>query len=308
MSVLNQGIHVADSEDTLPPEAKTECQSWDDDGLPILINPESCTDTSKATPADADGERATENAQKFLNYFQTTFERNSYDGKGSPIVSVVHAGQHYDNALWDRKLHFMSYGEGDGVTTRDYTYALDIAGHELTHGVIQASAELRAIGETGALNESIADFFGKMIEGQGNWTVGDTLGLTSSFEGIRDLKDPARLQGQFFTADGEEQTKPYPTTRSQSAPIILPCTDDNDFCAVHFNATVPGHAWYGLYEALGKEKSEKLLYVTLTHFLSELADFEGAAQSTEQACATLFSDSDCHQVHAILSASGMIAP
>jgi Zn-dependent metalloprotease len=312
MSALNQGIHIADSVETLPIEVNTSCQSWDDEGNPILINPQSCTEdyngTSKITPADADAERATENAQKFLNYFQTTFERNSFDGKGSPIVSVIHVGQHYDNALWDRKRQFMSYGEGDGTTTRDYTYALDIAGHELTHGVIQSSAALRSIGETGALNESIADFFGKMVEGQGDWTIGDALGLTTAFEGIRDLKDPARLQGEFFTADGNSHTQAYPATRAQMAPLFLPCSEENDFCAVHFNATVPGHVWYGIYESLGKEKAEKLLYVTLTHFLSELADFDGAAHATEQACDSLFSYSDCDQVRDLMVAAGMNTP
>lgn len=308
VSALDQGIHVADSEDTLPAEVNTACQSWDDEGLPILVNPHSCTDVTKISPREASAERAIENAQKFLEYFQSVHDRNSFDGKGSPIISVIHVGQHYDNALWHKQRQFLGYGDGDGITTRDYTYALDIAGHELTHGVIQSTAALISMGETGALNESIADFFGKMIEGQGSWTIGESLGLTPTFLGIRDLKNPGRINGQYLGSDGSLQTKPYPVTREQMAPVVMPCTDDNDFCAVHFNATIPGHFWYGIYQRLGQEKAEKLLYVTLSHFLSELADFEAAAKATESACSTILTDADCKQVTALAQASLLLSP
>ena len=337
MSALNQGIHVSwsqeDSKDgsqmqtcqifqiesqaplaqqnfdsaSCDQQSKNSCQALDDDGEPTNINPASCTNDPN-TSQDPSAERATENAQKFLKYFHDVHDRDSYDGKGSPIVSVVHVGQYYADAIWDRDQHFLVYGDGDGKTTRDFTFALDIAGHELTHGVIQASAGLIAMGETGALNESLADFFGKMIEGQGDWTIGSSIGLNPGYEGIRDLKNPARLQGQYLAADDSVLTKPYPSTRAQEAPIVYPCTDDNDSCAVHFNATIPGHAWYGLYQSLGKAKAEKLMYITLTHFLTELADFGAAAQATEQACATFLSEPECQQVKVILTNSGMLVP
>jgi Zn-dependent metalloprotease len=288
-------------------QSKNSCQALDDDGEPTSINPSVCTNDSNMSE-DPSAERATENAQKFLKYFHDVHDRDSYDGKGSPIMSVVHVGQHYADAIWDRDQHFLVYGDGDGKTTRDFTFAVDIAGHELTHGVIQASAGLIAMGETGALNESIADFFGKMVEGQGDWTIGSSIGFNPGYEGIRDLKNPARLQGQYLAADDSVLTMPYPSTRSLEAPIAYPCTDDNDSCAVHFNATIPGHAWYGLYQSLGKAKAEKLMYITLTHFLTELADFGAAAQATEQACATFLSEPECQQVKGILSNSGMLVP
>jgi Zn-dependent metalloprotease len=333
MSALHQGIQVSWSDDdsqvqtcqisqiesqgspssqtfdsdNCDKQTKSSCQALDGEGEPTSLNPQSCANDSDPTQ-DPSAERALENAQKFLKYFHEVHDRDSYDGKGAPIVSMVHVGQLYADAIWDRDRHFLVYGDGDGKTTRDFTFALDIAGHELTHGVIQASAGLVAMGETGALNESIADFFGKMVEGQGDWTIGSALGLNPGYEGLRDLKNPARLQGEYLASDDSLQNKPYPSTRAQEAPIVYPCTEDNDSCAVHFNATIPGHAWYGLYQSLGKAKAEKLMYITLTHFLTELADFAAAAQATEQACATFLSGPECQQVKEILTNSGMLVP
>ena len=67
----------------------------------------------------------------------------------------------------------MVYGEG-------YPAALDIVGHEMTHGMITVEANLTYANEAGAVNEALADVFGTLIEfetnpGTANWVVGDKL-------------------------------------------------------------------------------------------------------------------------------------
>ena len=84
------------------------------------------------------------------------------------------------------------------------------------------------------MNESLADFFGKMVEDAGDWTIGDTLGLTSAFEGIRDLQDPARLQGQYLASDNSLQTKPYPVKRADEAPIAFSALKTTNPRAIQF--------------------------------------------------------------------------
>ncbi len=287
----------------------TACQIIDPDGTPLTFNASNCPSvTMIGGQIDPAAERANENALKFLDYFQKTFQRDSYDDRGSPVISVVHAGQQFANALWYNKQSIIAYGEGDGKTFRDFTFGLDVAGHELTHGVIQTTAGLVMAGETGALNESIADYFGKRIEGQDDWTFGHTLGMDETYKGIRDLKDPASLEGEIINSDGTSQTKPYPVNRVDEAPVQLPCTSENDFCAVHFNATVFGHAWYKIDATLGHSKTEKLLYLTLTHFLTPMTDFDTAPRATLEACSHLLTDSDCRSVREVFVTSGLLSP
>jgi Zn-dependent metalloprotease len=280
------------------------CQVLNWESLPVAFHPHAC---KKASAADESSARADQNSKKFLDYFKKTHKRDSYDNLGSPIVSIVHAGQEYANASWFKKEKILVYGDGDGSTFKDFTFGVDIAGHELTHGVIQSSAGLIALGETGALNESLADYFGKLVEGAHDWNFGKNVFADSSGnQAIRDLLDPSRLLGQFKDKNGEFVTRPYPEKVSEAAPIIEPCLEKNDFCAIHYNATVPGHTWYLIHERLGQEKAEALLYLALTHYFHELTDFKEAAVGTLAACGSLYDEATCGEVREIFTQSGMI--
>ncbi|WP_305927748.1 M4 family metallopeptidase [Bacillus mycoides] len=90
------------------------------------------------------------------------FNRDSYDDKGGAIHSVVHYGKNYNNATWNGKQ--MVYGDGDGEQFTSLSGAIDIVGHEITHGVTQYSSGLIYRNESGALNESISDLFGTLVE------------------------------------------------------------------------------------------------------------------------------------------------
>jgi Zn-dependent metalloprotease len=91
------------------------------------------------------------------------FHRDSIDGQGLPINGLVHYGDAYDNAFWDGESH-MFFGDGDGQLLTDTTKGLDVIGHELTHGVTQHEANLTYAGQSGALNESVSDVFGSLVE------------------------------------------------------------------------------------------------------------------------------------------------
>ena len=95
------------------------------------------------------------------DFFNDNFSRSSFDGLSSPLISMVHVGENFNNAFWDGEK--MSYGDGDSI--RFYPLvALDVCGHEVAHGVTEFSASLIYADESGALNESFSDIFGKTIE------------------------------------------------------------------------------------------------------------------------------------------------
>ena len=100
-------------------------------------------------------------AQKTFDYFLTVHGRNSFDNAGGAIISYVHYGTSYNNAYWNGSA--VTYGDGDGINYSPLT-ELDMVGHELSHGVTQYASGLNYSYESGALNESFSDIFGKSID------------------------------------------------------------------------------------------------------------------------------------------------
>ena len=94
--------------------------------------------------------------------FSEEFGRSSYDGQGAPVVATVHYEKDYDNAFWDGSQ--LVFGDGDGEVFDRFTKPVDVLAHELTHAVIQHTANLTYEGQSGALNESVADVFGSCLK------------------------------------------------------------------------------------------------------------------------------------------------
>ncbi len=120
------------------------------------------------------------------DYFWINHGRNSIDNNGFKLRSYVHYGNNYSNAFWDGQR--MTYGDGSGAVN-PFT-SLDIAAHEITHGLTSKTAGLIYSYESGALNESFSDIFGTSIEFYGkpamaNWLLGDDIGYT-----IRSMSNP----------------------------------------------------------------------------------------------------------------------
>lgn len=121
--------------------------------------------------------------------YHDAFARNSIDGKGLPLLATVHYEKSYDNAFFDGTQ--MVFGDGDGRYFTRFTKPLDVVGHELSHGVVAATANLVYQGQSGALNESMADCFGSMVKqydlGQSateaDWVIGAGL-FTAAVNGV----------------------------------------------------------------------------------------------------------------------------
>ena len=97
------------------------------------------------------------------DYYKTVHGRNGIFNDGKGVRSFVHVGNAYDNAFWYGSQKLMAYGDG---STFKPLVALDVAGHEMTHGVTEATAKLGYynIKDTGGLNEGISDIFGTLVE------------------------------------------------------------------------------------------------------------------------------------------------
>ncbi|MEP6814873.1 MAG: M4 family metallopeptidase [Marmoricola sp.] len=101
-------------------------------------------------------------AAETWDFYKTTFGRTGIRNDGVGAHSRVHYGSSYENAFWDDSCFCMTYGDG-GATLKPLV-ALDVAGHEMSHGVTAATDGLVYTGDAGGLNESTSDVMGTMVE------------------------------------------------------------------------------------------------------------------------------------------------
>jgi Zn-dependent metalloprotease len=102
-------------------------------------------------------------AAKTWDYYRNVHGRNGIANNGKGAYSRVHYGRSFRNAFWSDACFCMTYGDGDGVTIGSLV-SLDIAGHEMSHGVNARTANLVYSGESGGLNEANSDILGTMVE------------------------------------------------------------------------------------------------------------------------------------------------
>ncbi|MFI6206254.1 M4 family metallopeptidase [Streptomyces sp. NPDC051041] len=222
-----------------------------------------------ASPTPAFGAEATEAgavdahwaAGQVYDYYRNRHGRNSLDGRGMTIdslVGVTDYGQPYVNAFWDGRK--MVYGSGDDEY-RPLSAALDVVGHEMTHGVVEHSAGLVYAGQSGALNEAIADYFGNAVEtdvlgipmdSPDAGLVGEALCRTRTPRAcaLRDLNDGRTTSGSF-----------------------LGVGFGTDNGGVHLNSTLFSGALWDIREELGPELADAVVYKALTEYLTPLDGF-----------------------------------
>jgi Zn-dependent metalloprotease len=216
------------------------------------------------------------------DYYYNTFGRNSLDNAGMKLLSYVHYSSAYNNAFWDGSR--MTYGDGDGSTFTPFT-ALDVCGHECTHGVDENTANLTYQDESGALNEGFSDIFGTCIEfyakpSLANWTMGEDIGMI-----LRDLSNP----------------NAYSLPDTYLGNYWYTGTGDNG--GVHTNCGVLGYWFYLLSQggsgtndnsnaynvtAITRAKAAAIAFRTLTYYLTAASTYSDARTYSILACQDLY--------------------
>lgn len=194
--------------------------------------------------------------------YSDVYERNSIDDEGMPLNASVHFKNKYNNAFWDGQR--MVFGDGDGDLFNRFTIAMDVIGHELTHGVTQDEAQLLYFFTPGALNESISDVFGSLVKqrvlhqtaDQADWLIGAGL-FTPNVNGValRSMKAPGTAYD-----DPVLGKDPQP---AHMRDFVFTFADNG---GVHINSGIPNHAFYLAATRIGGfawEKAGLIWYETL---------------------------------------------
>lgn len=230
-------------------------------------------------------------------FYYEVFQRDSVDAKGAELVSSVHYGTGYDNALWNGIQ--MVYGDGSGRVFVEgaLTKSIDVIAHELTHGVTQYTAGLVYSKQSGALNEHFSDVFGSLVKqyskdqeaADADWLIGEGTLVPTLGKALRSMKAP----GTAYTGDRQPG--------SMADYKDLPDDNDpkNDNGGVHINSGIPNRAFYLVATELGGkawEKAGRIWYDTLTQGTHMNSQFKDVAEATVERAGSLFSTGEQNAV------------
>jgi Zn-dependent metalloprotease len=267
---------------------------------------------------DAPDQRAAVDAHyaagRYLSYLQSVHDRNGVDGSGGPgavspfgggpalLSQFVHYGNNVNNAGWlaladpstgDPAGGVAVYGDGDGVAYSPLV-SLDTVAHELTHGLIQYTANLVYFGESGAINESWADVFGALtkrhVQGEtaSTWRVlDDAYTPAVAGDALRYLDTPHHASEKGYTADDD------PDHYSER---YLGNADNG---GVHINSGIANKAFHlvakggrhhlgGSMAGVGADVAGRIWFTALRSYMLSSTDFAGARAATVNAAAALY--------------------
>ncbi|MEU4119763.1 M4 family metallopeptidase [Kitasatospora sp. NPDC028055] len=227
------------------------------------------------------------------DFYKNTFGRNGIKNNGVGAASRVHYSSNYVNAFWDDSCFCMTYGDGSG-NTHPLT-AIDVSGHEMSHGVTSATAGLIYSGESGGLNEATSDIFGTMVEWYANlpsdppdYLIGEKLNINGNGTPLRYMDKPSK--------DG------------RSADYWSSTVGNKD---VHYSSGVANHFFYLLSEGsgakvvngvsynsptsngstvtgIGRNKAAAIWYRALTVYMTSTTNYKAARTATLKAASDLY--------------------
>ncbi|SES43866.1 Zn-dependent metalloprotease [Streptomyces sp. yr375] len=227
------------------------------------------------------------------DYYKDVYGRNGIRNDGVAAYSRAHYGSSYVNAFWDDSCFCMTYGDGSG-NTHPLT-ALDVAAHEMSHGVTAATADLNYSGESGGLNEATSDIFAAAVEfhsnlanDPGDYLVGEKIDINGDGTPLRYMDKPSK--------DGDSRDNWSSTLGSVD---------------VHYSSGPANHFFYLLSEGsgaktvngvaydsptydgqavtgIGIDNAAAIWYRALTTYMTSTTDYAGARTATLQAAGDLF--------------------
>ncbi len=249
---------------------------------------------------DAAVDEAFDGAGVTYDLYSEVYGRESIDGQGMRMDSTIHFDQGYDNAFWNGSQ--MVYGDGDEDLPEPerlfnrFTIAIDIIGHELTHGVTQFEARLIYWDQPGALNESFSDVFGALVKQrnlnqtpeEADWIIGAGL-FTGNVQGvgIRSMKAPGTAYDDPILG-----SDPQPGHMDDYKDV------EYDNGGVHINSGIPNHAFYVTSRELGGfawEKAGQIWYVALRDKVQKRSSFQEAAGLIHQTAGELYGEGSLEQ-------------
>ncbi|MFH8347356.1 M4 family metallopeptidase [Streptomyces sp. NPDC018045] len=227
------------------------------------------------------------------DFYKNVLGRNGIRNDGKGAYSRVHYGNSYVNAFWQDSCFCMTYG--DGQNNSNPLTSLDVAAHEMSHGVTAATAKLNYSGESGGLNEATSDIFGTATEfyannatDKGDYLIGEKIDINGDGTPLRYMDKPSKdgaskdyWSSSLGGVDVHYSSGPanhwfYLLSEGSGTKTINGVTYNSP---TYDNSKVTG---------IGRDKAEKIWYRALTTYFTSTTKYAGARTGTLKAAADLY--------------------
>ncbi|WP_217214151.1 M4 family metallopeptidase [Streptomyces sp. AC550_RSS872] len=246
-------------------------------------------------------------AQTTWDYYKSTFGRSGIKNDGKAAYSRVHYGNAYVNAFWDDSCFCMTYGDGEG-NTKPLT-SLDVAGHEMTHGVTSNTAGLVYSGESGGLNEATSDIFGTAVEfyaknsaDVGDYLIGEKIDINGDGTPLRYMDKPSK---DGSSADNWSSSLGGMDVHHSSGPanhffyLLSEGSGAKTINGVSYNSpTSNGSTVTGI----GRDKAAAIWYKALTEYMTSTTNYKAARTATLNAASALYGGTGSTEYKAVAAA------
>ncbi|KNB51020.1 M4 family metallopeptidase [Streptomyces caatingaensis] len=244
--------------------------------------------TSDPATAGADAHYG---AQLTWDYYKNVHGRSGIRGDGVGAYSRVHYGNNYVNAFWDDSCFCMTYGDGNGIPLT----SIDVAAHEMTHGVTSATANLTYSGESGGLNEATSDMFATAVEfwagnpkDPGDYLIGEKIDINGDGTPLRYMDKPSkdrRSKDAWYSGLGGIDVHYSSGPANHWFYLASEGSGAKDINGVHYDSpTSDGLPVTGI----GRDNAAKIWFKALTERMRSNTNYAGARDATLWAAGELF--------------------
>ncbi|MFE0518511.1 M4 family metallopeptidase [Streptomyces sp. NPDC058954] len=227
------------------------------------------------------------------DFYKSAFNRNGIAGDGRAAYSRVHYGNAYVNAFWDDTCFCMTYGDGQG-NVKPLT-SLDVAGHEMSHGLTAATAGLRYSRESGGLNEATSDIFGTSVEffannssDPGDYLIGEKIDINGNGTPLRYMDKPSKdgKSADYWSRNVGRLDVHYSSgVANHFFYLLSEGSGAKTVNGVSYNSpTYDGSTVTGI----GRAKADQIWYRALSTYFTSSTDYAGARTGTLKAASDLY--------------------
>ncbi|MEU9735585.1 M4 family metallopeptidase [Streptomyces sp. NPDC048002] len=235
-------------------------------------------------------------AQVTWDFYKNVLGRNGIKNNGVAAYSRVHYGNAYVNAFWSDSCFCMTYGDGSG-NVKPLT-SLDVAGHEMTHGVTSNTAGLNYSGESGGLNEATSDIFGTAVEfyaansqDTGDYLIGEKIDINGDGTPLRYMDQPSKdgSSANYWSSSLASLDVHYSSGPANHFFFLLSeGSGAKTINGVSYNSpTYNGSTLTGI----GRDKAVRIWYKALTEYMTSTTNYKGARTATLSAASALYGSS-----------------
>ncbi|MFF7993140.1 M4 family metallopeptidase [Kitasatospora xanthocidica] len=255
------------------------------------------TDNVWGTGTVSSGQSAAVDAQygaaATWDFYKNTFGRSGIRNDGVGAASRVHYGKNYVNAFWSDQCFCMSYG--DGASNTHPLTEIDVAGHEMTHGVTANTANLNYSGESGGLNEGTSDIFGTMVEWYANlstdkpdYLIGEQINLNGNGTPLRYMDQPSKdgASADYWSSSVGSLDVHYSSgVANHFFYLLAEGSGAKTINGVNYNSpTYNGSTLAGI----GRDKAAQVWYKALTTYMTSTTNYAAARTATLKAATDLY--------------------